>query len=213
MSKKRNRSARDLKRLKPRRAPHARVLIVCEGAKTEPNYLEEIRQCLRIGSVDLCILHSKKGQEPQQIVESADEEFARAKAYEKVYVVFDRDDHRTYANAIDMAAARNGRKRNDEGNKVDFEAIVSVPSFEFWILLHFENIQAFFHRDDVLVRVKTHIQGYEKGMRDIYKKTASNLPTATQRAIELRTRYSRLPGIEPYTDMDALVTALKALKA
>jgi hypothetical protein len=212
MSKNRGRSARDLKRGKPRRAPHDRILIVCEGAKTEPNYLSEIRQSLRIGSVELHIIHSRRGQEPQQIVESADEEFARTRAYEKVYVVFDRDDHRTYANAIAMAAARDGRDKNDEGKKVAFKATVSVPSFEFWLLLHFESIQSFLHRDDVLARVKTHIHGYEKGNKDIYLKTASDLSTASQRAMALRVRYSRLPGTDPYTDMDELVAALKALK-
>ena len=212
MSKNRNRSGRDLKREKPKRAPHDRILIVCEGAKTEPNYLGEIRQSLKIGSVNLHILHSKKGQEPQQIVESADEEFARTKAYEKVYVVFDRDEHLTYANAISMAAARDRRDRNDEGRKVEFKAAVSVPSFEFWILLHFENVQAFLHRDTVLARVKTHVNGYEKGNRDIYTKTAQYIPTATQRAAALRVLFGRLPGTDPYTDMDELVKVLKALR-
>ncbi len=213
MQRNRSRSGRDLKRAKPKRAAHDRILIVCEGAKTEPNYLGEIRQSLRIGNVDLHILHSKKGQEPQRIVESADEEFARTKAYEKVYVVFDRDEHLTYANAISMAAARDGRDENDEGKKVEFKAAVSVPSFEFWLLLHFENIQGFLHRDVVLARVKTHINGYEKGNRDTYAKTAQHLPTATQRAAALRALYHRLPGTDPYTDMDQLVAMLKALKS
>lgn len=212
MSKNRSRSARDLKRAPPRRAAHDRILIVCEGAKTEPNYLGEIRQTLRIGSVDLHIIHSRRGQEPQQIVESADEEFARTKAYERVYVVFDRDDHATYANAIAMAAARDGRDKNDEGKRVAFKATVSVPSFEFWLLLHFENVQSFLHRDAVLARVKAHINGYEKSRRDIYSKTAQHLTTATQRAIVLRALYERLPGTDPYTDMDELVDTLRALK-
>jgi RloB-like protein len=111
MSKSRNRSAKVLKRKGSLRASHDRILIVCEGAKTEPNYLKEICKLLRIGSVGVFILHSRRGQEPQQVVESADEEFAKTKAYEKVYAVFDRDDHCTYANAIDMAKARNLSKK------------------------------------------------------------------------------------------------------
>lgn len=58
MPKSRSRSSRDLKRAEPKRAAHDRVLIVCEGSKTEPNYLDEIRQAARISSArtDLLIL-------------------------------------------------------------------------------------------------------------------------------------------------------------
>lgn len=46
---------------------------------------------------------------------SADEEFLRTRAYEKVYVVFDRDDHRTHANSIVPTASRSMCEKNDEG--------------------------------------------------------------------------------------------------
>lgn len=213
MPRNRSRSGRDLKRAKPKRVAHDRILIVCEGAKTEPNYLNEIRQALRIGSVDLHIVHSALGTEPQQIVESADKEFARTKAFEKIIVVFDRDQHLTYANALAMVAARNERDKNDEGKKAKFEAVVSVPSFEFWLLLHFEDIQGFLDRAVVLTRVKTHIAGYEKGNKDTFAKTKDRLAVASPRAASLKQRFSRLPGEDPYTDMHELVAALHALKA
>ncbi len=44
----RARSGRDLKRKTPNRPPYDRILIVCEGAKTEVNYFEEIRQEARL---------------------------------------------------------------------------------------------------------------------------------------------------------------------
>ena len=49
----RARSGRDLKREAPKRPPYPRVLIVCEGAKTEVNYFEEIRQEARLPTVNL----------------------------------------------------------------------------------------------------------------------------------------------------------------
>lgn len=142
MGRNRSRSSKDLRREQPKRAAHDRILIVCEGSKTEPNYLREIRQAARISSMDLHVLHSSKGTEPKQVVESAEEEFLRTKAYEKVFAVFDRDDHLTYIPALDMAEARDKKWKNDENVAARFEAIASVQSFELWLLLHFEDIKA-----------------------------------------------------------------------
>lgn len=211
MPKNRSRSARDLKRGQPKRAAHDRILIVCEGSKTEPNYFHEIRKAARISSVDVHVLHSQ-GTEPQQVVESAETEFKRTKAYERVYAVFDRDDHLTYSNAIDMAEARDKKWKNDEGKPAIFEAIVTVPSFELWLLLHFADIQAFLHRDDALTRVRTHIAGYEKGNKDTYAKTLAHIETAIARATALKARFNRKPGEEAYTDVHELVTILRDVK-
>jgi hypothetical protein len=123
----RARSGRDLRRKAPKRPPYPRVLIVCEGARTEVNYFEEIRQEARLPTVNLRVIHSPLGTEPQQIVKGAEEEFLKSKAFEKVYAVFDRDKHLTYANAIAMAEARDGKLKNDEKKLLSFEAIVSVP--------------------------------------------------------------------------------------
>ena len=41
------RQARQLERKLNRRASYDRILIVCEGSKTEPNYFEEIRISVR----------------------------------------------------------------------------------------------------------------------------------------------------------------------
>ncbi len=212
MPKNRSRSSRDLRREKPKRAAHDRVLIVCEGSKTEPNYLDEIRQAARISSVDVHVIPSALGTEPKQVVESAEAEFKRTKGYEKVYAVFDRDQHLTYIAALDMAEARDKKWKNDEGVAATFEAIVTVPSFELWLLLHFENIQAFMPRDQALARVKTHIAGYEKGNKDTYAKTVASIQTAIDRGTALKANNSRRPGTDAYTDMHDLVAVLRGLK-
>ena len=38
--KRKAKQTRDLKRKKDKRAPYDKVLIVCEGGKTEPNYFQ-----------------------------------------------------------------------------------------------------------------------------------------------------------------------------
>lgn len=208
----RARSGRDLKRKAPTRPPYPRVLVVCEGSKTEVNYFEEIRQESRLPTVHVQVIHSPNGQEPQQIVEGAVEVFGETKGFERVYAVFDRDEHLTYANAIAMAEARDGRLKNDEKAAVRFEAVVSVPSFELWLLLHFANIQAWLHRDEALARLRQHLPGYEKGNRGTYAATAEHLPTATQRATALKAQFARMPGEDAYTDVHELVATLRGLK-
>lgn len=209
----RARSGRDLKRSAPKRPPYPRVLIVCEGSKTEVNYFEEIRQESRLPTLHLKVMHSPNGTEPQQIVEGAEQEFLKTRGFECVYAVFDRDDHQTYANAIAMAEARNdGALKNDEKESVRFEAIVSVPSFELWLLLHFVNIQAWLHRDEALQRVKDHLPGYEKGRKGTFAATVANLAVASQRGAALKQQFQRLPGTDAYTDVHELVAALRALR-
>jgi hypothetical protein len=45
--------AKDLQRRQARRAPYEKVLIVCEGGKTEPNYFTELRDHYEL--IDRCI--------------------------------------------------------------------------------------------------------------------------------------------------------------
>jgi hypothetical protein len=209
-------SARDLRRGLPTREPYDRILIVCEGKKTEPNYFHEIRQEGRISTVHICISPSQLGTQPLQVVNSAVALFHEKKrAFEKVFAVFDRDDHSTYNNAINRAESlsSNGDLINDEGKQATFKAIVSVPCFELWLLLHYANIQSYFHRREILHQLQTHITNYEKGQNGLYKLTQDFLPKATERAENLRNRFSCLPGEEAYTDVDELVGILRSIKS
>jgi RloB-like protein len=211
LSKARSRAVKSLRRGKPKKLPYDRILIVCEGKKTEPNYFEEIRILARLAPVYVKVVHSGEGTQPDQVVESAINEFQKTKEFDKVYAVFDRDDHPTYANAIHKADAHKSKLRNDERKTVEFNAIVSVPCFELWLLLHFENIAAHFHRDEIFQRLRKHLPGYAKNANDTFSKTQKLLETATERALRLRGQFQRLPGNDPYTDVDLLVATLKPL--
>ena len=157
------------------------------------------------------MIHSPVGTEPKQIVEGAEAEFSKSKGFERVYSVFDRDQHTTYANAIAMAEARNGKLKNDEAS-VAFEAIVSVSCFELWLLLHFVDVLAPIDRAAALARLREHFPGYEKGKMGTYAATSAHLNLAAKRAAALKQKYSRLPGTEPYTDVHELVAVLKNLR-
>ncbi|GGH55008.1 hypothetical protein GCM10010975_12130 [Comamonas phosphati] len=214
------RQKQQLARKQGRRASYDRVLIVSEGSKTEPNYFREIRSAYRLHTANVEVRPSELGTAPIQVVQYAQELFEKGdrhkniqrRAFEQVYAVFDRDDHGSYHAALALAEELNGKLRNDAKQPVTFRAIASVPSFEVWLLLHFEDIQAPLHRDEVMRRLKRHIPGYEKGSGNAFATTGEHLAIATQRANRLAQRFSAHTDPEPFTAIVDLVKLLTTLR-
>ena len=96
-------------------------MIVCEGTKTEPHYFKEIRKEYRLNTANVEVYSSAFGTEPIQVVQYAKHLFVngavelgvRARAFDRVYAVFDRDDHQSYFNALSLAASLDKKLRND----------------------------------------------------------------------------------------------------
>ena len=203
------------------RASYARILVVTEGSKTEPLYLEEIRAAHHLHSANVEVQPGQLGTAPIQVVRYAQELFEkgdlrkgiRAKSFDQVYAVFDRDDHDSYFNALDVAKALDGKLRNDEKQPVSFKAVASIPCFELWLLLHYEDVQAPLHRDAVMDRLKQHIPGYGKGTGGAFATTRKQLDVATQRAQALAAKFSAYSDPEPFTALHELVALLTTLRA
>ncbi len=187
--------------------------MVCEGKKTEPNYLKEMREAMRIHAANLHVVHEGV-TEPRQIVDAAWELFQngngsfRRKAADVVVAVFDRDEHRTYHDALDHAASLDAKSpKNDDRQPVRFLAIPSNSCFELWALLHFKDQQTPIHRHDAFDQVRGYLSDYDKGMKGLFAQTREHLPTALQRAYRLAERFdSRDDG--PWTGMHLLVHLL-----
>jgi hypothetical protein len=214
------RQKRQLERKLARRASYDRILIISEGSKTEPNYFKEIRAAYRLHTANVEVQPGELGTEPLQVVQYAKDLFEsgdrnkqiQPRAFEQVYAVFDRDDHRTYFDALQLAESLDGRLRNDNRQPVRFQAMASVPSFELWLLLHYEDIQAPVHRNEVMARLKHHIPGYEKGAGGSFATTANRLKVATQRAQALAEKFNAYSDPEPYTALHELVELLTTLR-
>lgn len=214
------RQQKQLERKQGRRASYDRILIVSEGSKTEPNYFREIRATHRLHTANVEVRPSELGTAPIQVVQYAKALFENGdrhkniqrRAFEKVYAVFDRDDHDSYYEALTLADSLNGKLRNDAKQPVTFLAIASVPSFELWLLLHFEDIQAPLHRDEVMSRLKQHFPGYDKGAGNAFAITRDHVAVATQRAESLSLRFSARTDPEPFTAIVELVSLLTSLR-
>lgn len=133
-------------------------------------------------------------------------------AFEKVFAVFDRDDHDSYSDALNAAKSLDGKLRNDNRQVICFQAVPSIPSFELWLLLHFENVQSQIDRHEVLRRLKKHIPQYEKGCKGTFRMTHEHLKTAFSRAEKLGQYNSAYTHPQPYTAVGNLVQLLTGLR-
>lgn len=210
------RQAKQLARKKAKRETYDRILIVSEGEKTEVLYFEEIRKYYKLATTHVKVCHSEYGTTPLQVVEFALDLCEETREWEKVFCVIDRDDHPGYEDALNKAKAHDKKLRNELKQPIEVRAIPSNPSFELWLVMHFERIERNIHRDEVLRLLRDRfIPGYEKGRKGIFELTRARLETAYANTARIKARQERqdLPGIDnPSTCVDELVKVLCELR-
>lgn len=190
------------------RASYDRILIVSEGAKTEPNYFFEIRAAYRLHTTNIEVRRCEIGTSPIQVIQYAETLFRDGDRHKRIQArAFE-----SYFDALRYAATLDGKLKNDTKQPVTFRAIASVPNFELWLLLHYAQIHAPIHRDEVIRRLKEHVPQYKKGMANAFATTRRNLNIATRRAVDLGARFTAHMAPEPYTAVPELVTRLVTLR-
>lgn len=162
------------KRQKNTKKTNPRILILCEGKKTEPFYFREMKADRSLGlvSVDIDVPDVPKNT-AKELVDEAVERKRKAKKernpYLEIWTVFDKDGYTQHAQAFDRAAAHN--------ICIAFSSI----AFEYWILLHFEQTTKLFERCDAVIshiKKQGYITDYEKGSRSIYDLLRASTATA-----------------------------------
>lgn len=207
---------RDLERQKAKRAPYERILIVCEGGKTEPIYLKGLVKEYGLNTANVEIT-GDCGSAPINVVDYAYLLYKKDKKsgspYDIVYCVFDKDTHDSYHQAIN--------KINGLNPKNIFKAIKSIPCFEYWILQHFASTTRAFVSagnkspcDCVLHEVNKYLPSYQKGAID--SNAFNQLLTNTQTAInnsKQSIQQAKLANTDnPSTEVHILVEFLLDLK-
>ena len=200
------------------RAKSPRYLIVCEGTKTEPHYFNELLDDWRIRPQTVRVAPNR-GVSPDRVVEHAlqlyNEDALSGDSFDRVYCVFDRDNHTTFDAAVqrtkDLSAAKPSKP---------FEAITSTPCFEFWFLLHFGYATQPFQKagkksvgDQAVIFLKTKpgFQDYGKGKKGIYQSLKEKLPAAILNAQRLRANSAANGSFNPATNVDLLINILQGL--
>lgn len=211
--KRKQRTQDSYKRKISQRSSYEVVLIVCEGKKTEPYYLMEFCDSLKLNSANIKIIGT--GVDPLKLVEYAEQEFNASKDYDRVFCVFDKDQHSNYQNALNKVRLLRERSRNS----IPIYSITSVPCFEYWLLLHFIDSTRPYHKtgskssgDLLLSEISNHIKNYYKGHVNIFEMTKEHLETAINRAKRICEQQASHGTDNPSTNMYELIEYLRSIK-
>lgn len=147
MARRRSRRAPRLRRGRGHKTLRTLHIVFCEG-KTEAACLRSLLRHHRVPAVEVR-LEDQCGV-PRTLVDRACREKARYRKAEqpRIHVVFDRDEHPRFDEAI--------RKAEDNGLTLG----VSVPCFELWGVLLHEDHTAPIHRRDIQRRLRDLDAGY-----------------------------------------------------
>ena len=192
------------------RAPARRVVVVMEGASTEPGYLRAFeRLCGDQESVKLDPI-SGVG-DPQAIVDRAVEELKKSKrdrlaAHDSVWAMFDRDEHLRFDEA----------KNKARGNGISLA--VSNPCFELWAIFHYQECDAPLHRHECQRMLGQLCPTYDRHRSKSFadpRVIASGYRDAVERARNSLKRREEegAPGGNPSTTVHELTECLRSPKS
>ena len=196
-------------RHRAKREPYARVLIVCEGKRTEPMYFRELADHYRLGTANIVVVGS--GADPHTVVREAkqlrEREERQGERYDTVYCVFDHDEHAAFDGASHDAAT--------SGLKL----ARSWPCFEFWLLLHFGYSRSPYTRvggrspcDNCIRDLRVHLPEYEKAARGMFQSLEGLLEDAKRNAKQAIADVNETGERNPSTEVHELVGYLQSIK-
>ena len=196
------------------------ILIVTEGARTEPKYFAHFRT--RHTNIDIQVVGSKTGggkTDYMNLLQKAQEyqkknQLSSANG-DSVWVVADGDVDYNNPNAV--------TSKNQQLNKVrklaersDIQIAISNPCFEFWYLLHFRYTTKYMKNyNAVKNELVPFLPEYGK-TDDVFTELASKMESAIQNAEKVE-KYHLNDGISipfnvsinPFTEVYSLVKILK----
>ena len=166
----------------PFREPKPIILVLCEGRVTEPQYLTGFALACENPRVQVEIV-DEYGNDPKTLVKKAKDLKRKAEADAKsradenliidsVWCVFDVDEHHSIPEAVVMA----------RDNKI--QLAISNPSFELWLLLHFQESCGMQNRSTVRKLLQSHVADYDKHV-DYEKHFAHGYEDAVKRSEQL----------------------------
>jgi len=182
--------------------PRKKILIVCEGEKTEPNYFKkfEVTSCklVVVGTGRNTESLVKKAIELRNIADKEKDPF------EEIWAVFDRDSFTAeiFNKALELAYNN------------DIKVAYSNEAFELWYLLHFHYIDMALSREQYIDKLDDYMKPdkrkYKKNMEDAYEYFKERQPQAFRNAAKLMEKYdSHNPEKDnPCTKVHELVEVL-----
>ena len=209
--KRQERDKRFKKRQKAKRAEQKLILIFCEGEKTEPEYLANLRDRLKLTDVNIQVDERSRGRDPLKLVRAAEAAYDNQ---DILYCVFDRDRHESWDKALARIKILQNKKK-----AMPIKAITSTPCFEFWLLLHFKYSTKPYSYDgkktaceQVIKDLKAFLPEYQKNPSAYFDELFKKLNDAIANAKQIQDFHKTSGTTNPSTEMHLLVEDLLAFK-
>lgn len=207
--------AREIRKLK--RLMH----IICEGEKTEPNYLRAYIEDKAKDKTKVIEIPDLKINTPVQLVDAAVKckDSSATSDEDEFWVVYDRESINKYPHTLHAKAWDKARANN-------INIALSNVCFELWVLLHFrlheaphDNYDDFYKNSGIKDELrKVGIDNYDKGCVHLYSRLSGGVEKARRRAAILNQRARETAANETdkpfilgcYTDIHILLDAIDA---
>ena len=209
MADRRRRSPKPLRRTTGIRPPRKTLLVFCEGARTEPEYLEALRRepaVRETASVDIRIDADSAGFTPLGLVRRAIAARARAHAedseIDEVWCVFDVEWPKNHPGLLEAEKLADSHGIN---------LAVSNPCFEVWLVLHFAGQEGWLDNVGARKLRRKYDSRADKGLDpDRYM---PHRQVAADRAARLEQRHSQdgtvFPHDNPSSGMHRLISSVR----
>lgn len=209
------RATQKLGRNKPSKKPYDKVLIVCEGGKTEPQYFTELKDHYELSTANIKI-SGECNPDPISVVRHGQalykDELRKPEPFDKVFCVFDRDNYgEKFYEAIKII---DSLKPKDV-----FKAITSIPCFEVWFILHFGYYSTAFETVGkktcgmrTVEKLEEFWPEYKKGASGSFKHLFGSLDSAKAMSLKLTKESERHNSSNPITNVHELIEYLQKLK-
>lgn len=191
------------------KSPRKRILVVAEGSKTEPDYLGLLQPLCQAALIELEVVE-QPATHPRGIVQHAvsirnrmRKDYRRTKdpnaLIDEIWCMFDVDEHAFLHEARQQAV----------DNQIGLA--ISNPSFELWLLLHFESQSAFLTRKEASRGLARYIPGYCKTI-DSLDVLEGRFDSARKRARALDKKHegdgTSYPGDNPSSGVWRLIDSI-----
>jgi hypothetical protein len=201
---------KDLNRKQATRKEYERILIVCEGEKTEPAYFNYLIDQYKLRTANIEITPAN-GSDPVSVVQYAKQckkdADKKENPFDHVYCVFDCDQHVGFSDASKQAKT------------AGIQLSRSWPCFEYWFLLHFTYERKPFcatgnrtAANRCQSALRRYHPGYKKGGKDLFDRLFPLIEQAKQRAIQASQDAKATGEQNPSTEVHQLVTKLQEIK-
>lgn len=206
-----------LKRRKERIEPKVKLVVFCEGANTEPQYLKDFAFAwgnrlvhvhpIPAAGVPLTLIRSACDEKKRLDRQAAKEDDSFSSHFQ-VWGLFDVDDHPNISQAKNLATARGIR------------ICISNPCFDLWGILHYQQHDAEEHRHLIQKRLAKLMTSYDpKGSKEFnYEEIHGSYAKAKTHAKELLRRRSEEanaggnPSTNVYELLDLIILYGKSIK-